>query len=117
MGVPSHKPAWLPWAVYGPLAVLGAALAFLQRGQVLTAPTEGRWVGDSTQALWLGLGAALGVTLLTLWSTRWLVERTRWARSLHGSLRSVLLGCSSRHLLLLALSSSLAEELFFRAAL
>jgi len=50
-------------------------------------------------------------------ATRWLVRHTRWARSLRVTLRSALLGASSRRLLLLALSSSLAEELLFRAAL
>ena len=117
MGVPSHKPLWLPWAVYGLLAALGVALAWLQRGQVLTAPTAGDLLGEPATALWLGLALSLLVTALTLWSTRWLVEHTRWARSLHGSLRGVSLGSSSRRLLLLALSSALAEELFFRAAL
>ena len=110
--------SWLPWAVYGPLAALGAALSWLQRGQVLTAPTGGpRLSADASTSQLLGLAIAFAVTLLTVLATRWLVRRTRWARSLQGTLRAALLGASSRRLLLLALSSSMAEELLFRAAL
>lgn len=110
--------SWLPWAVYGPLAALGAALSWLHRGQVLTAPTGGpRLSPDASASQLLGLALALAVALLTVLTTRWLVRHTRWARSLQGTLRAALLGASSRRLLLLALSSSIAEELFFRAAL
>jgi uncharacterized protein len=108
---------WLPWAVYGPLAALGAALAWLLHGQVLTAPAGPRLASGARAAQLGGLALALLVALVTIVSTRWLVARTRWARTLHASLRGALLGATRGRLLLLALSSAVAEELVFRAAL
>jgi uncharacterized protein len=108
---------WLPWAVYGPLAALGAGLSWLTRGAVVSAPPGPRFSGSAWAALILGLGLALIVTALTIRGTRWLVARTRWARTLRDSLRSALIGASRSRLLVLAILSALAEELFFRAAL
>ncbi len=108
---------WLPWAVYGPLAALGAVLSWLTRGAVLSAPPGPRFTSELWSAQLLGLGLALLVTALTIQSTRWLVVHTRWARTLRDSLRSALIGASRSRLLVLALLSAVAEELFFRAAL
>lgn len=108
---------WLPWAVYGPLALLGAGLSWFTRGAVLSAPPGPRFGSDQWSAQLLGLGLALLVTVLTIRSTRWLVARTRWARTLRDTLRSALIGGSRARLLLLASLSAVAEELFFRAAL
>ncbi|MEY4511236.1 MAG: hypothetical protein RLZZ450_3358 [Pseudomonadota bacterium] len=108
---------WLPWAVYGPLAALGAGLAYLLHGQVLHAPRGPRFSDHPSLALFGGLALAALVTLITVVSTRWLVARTTWARKLHGTLRAALLGATPQRLLLLAVASSVAEELFFRAAL
>jgi membrane protease YdiL (CAAX protease family) len=110
-------PWWLPFLVYGPLGVLGAGLSWWQRGQVLTAPHLPLFAERRGLAQLLGLTLALVVTVVTVASTRWLVARAGWARDLHGTLRGALLGLSSPRLLVLALLSSLAEELLFRAAL
>jgi len=66
-------------------------------------------------ALSLGAGIALAGSVIV--STRRLVRRTRWARELHVAFRGVLGPLSSRHILLFALLSGIAEELFFRGAL
>ncbi|HEY6880833.1 MAG TPA: CPBP family intramembrane glutamic endopeptidase [Polyangiales bacterium] len=108
---------WLPWAVYGPLAALGAALSWFSRGAVLSAPPGPRFSDEGWYAQLLGLGLALLVTVLTIHSTRWLVARTRWARTLRDSLRSALIGATRPRLFVLATLSAVAEELFFRAAL
>jgi uncharacterized protein len=108
---------WLPWAVYGPLAVLGAGLSWITRGAVLSAPPGPRFSSELWSTQLLGVGLALLVTALTLHSTRWLVARTRWARTLRDTLRSALLGASRSRLFMLASLSAVAEELFFRAAL
>jgi hypothetical protein len=108
---------WLPWAVYGPLAAVGAVLSWLTRGAVLSAPPGPRFGNGLWSSQLFGLGAALLVTALTLRGTRWLVARTRWARTLRDSLRSALIGASRSRLLVLAVLSAVAEELFFRAAL
>lgn len=115
-----RSPWWLPWALYGPLGAFGAAIAWLHRGAVITAPMVPgveRLSHEDSHALGLGLAIALALTAATLLATRLLVRGTRWARSLHTSLRSSLLGASNLRLLALASASALAEELFFRAAL
>jgi membrane protease YdiL (CAAX protease family) len=112
-----RSPWWLPWLVYGPLAVVGAGLSWLTRGAVVSAPPGPRFSDERWTAQLVGLGLSLLVTALTVQSTRWLVARTRWARTLRDSLRSALIGASRPRLLVLALLSSVAEELFFRAAL
>jgi membrane protease YdiL (CAAX protease family) len=108
---------WLPWAVYGPLAALGAALAWLLHGQVFGAPAGPRLSSDPSSSALQGMVLALLVTLATVLSTRWLVRHTRWARRLHKTLRGHLLGATPQRLVVLAGSSALAEELVFRAAL
>lgn len=108
---------WLPWAVYGPLACLGAGLSWLTRGTVLSAPPGPRFSDERWSALALGIVLAILVTALTVQGTRWLVARTRWARTLRDSLRSALVGATRSRLLVLAGLSAVAEELFFRAAL
>jgi uncharacterized protein len=108
---------WLPWVVYGPLAALGAALSWFTRGAVLSAPPGPRFSNEHWRAQLCGVALALLVTALTIRATRWLVARTRWARTLRDTLRGALLGSSRARLLLLASLSAVAEELFFRAAL
>lgn len=112
-----RSPWWLPWAVYALLAALGAGVSLLYRGAVFTAPPGPRFADDPRVALAVGCCLASIAALVTVRSTRALVARTRWARALHLHLRGLLLGQSSARLLALACASSVAEELFFRAAL
>jgi uncharacterized protein len=112
-----RSPWWLPWAVYVVLGGAGVGLAWGHRGAVWSAPAGPRFVQSPLVAQALGLAAALVVVLLTVRSTRLLVARTRWARTLHVYLRGVLLGTSAARLLGLACASAVAEELLFRAAL
>ena len=112
-----RAPWWLPCAVYGPLAALGAGWSWLSRGSVLSAPPAPRFTDEPLSAALIGIALALLVTALTVLATRWLVAKTRWARALHATFRGALYGATSSRLLLLALSSAVAEELFFRAAL
>lgn len=109
--------SFLACAVYGALGAAGMCLARWQRGSVLSAPSGPRFSDDPLSALLIGLSLALLVTAATLRGTRWLVARTRWARSLHGTLRAALIGEPSRRLFVLAVSSAIGEELLFRAAL
>lgn len=70
---------------------------------------------------WLRLGFSLGLGLVlalgVIASTRWLVRRTTWARDLHVAFRGVLGPVSGVEIAVFALTSGVAEELFFRAAL
>lgn len=61
------------------------------------------------------LGLALGLTVAL--ATRYLTHRAQWARTLHREFHSLVHGLGSREILLLALSSAVAEEAFFRGAL
>ncbi len=112
----SRFPGWLPWAMYGPLALLGGWLSWWRRGTLL-APPGLRFSESALLAHATGVLLALLVTWVTVLATRWLVAKTRWARALHFNLRGALLGTPAPQLLGLALSSAIAEELFFRAAL
>jgi len=61
------------------------------------------------------IGLALG--LLAVLCTRFLTHRANWARALHQEFHALVQGISGGEILLLALSSSVAEEAFFRGAL
>ncbi len=61
----------------------------------------------------LGAAAGLGVVGLTRLATR----RFRWARDLHASFRDLLGPLTEREILILALASSIGEEILFRGAL
>ncbi len=103
--------------MYTPMGAAGLAWALLGRGAVLHPPTR-PWLSEqSAIALIAGLVLAAFATLVTAWSTRVLVERTRWARELYHLLRAPLLGASRPRLVTLAVLSAVGEELFFRGAL
>jgi membrane protease YdiL (CAAX protease family) len=61
------------------------------------------------------LGLAIGA--LVVLSTKSMVHRLRFAKRLHAELRPLALGLSSKMVLLLALTSAIGEELFFRGLL
>ncbi len=101
---------------YGALAA-GAVVLSLATGHGSPWAME-PWLEESRLLRVLSslvLGVALAVAVIV--STRRLVRRTRWARELHTALRGVIGPLSSRHILLFALLSGVAEELFFRGAL
>lgn len=108
---------WLPWAMYMPMGAVGLAWALLGRGEVVH-PAGRPWLSEqSSIALMAGLVLAGIVTLATVFATRVLVERARWARELYDLLRAPLLGLSRARLITLAVLSAAGEELFFRGAL
>ena len=107
----------LALVVYGPLTVGALAWAWLGGGRFawtldrpwLAAPYPERL------ALSIGLGLALGLAAVAM--TPILVERTKWARTLHRELREIISPLSSAEITWLALASGFAEELFFRGAM
>jgi membrane protease YdiL (CAAX protease family) len=109
--------AVVSWVVvgYGALGVLGASLsvafgggAFTRRPWFVESPFEG-----IALSLVLGVaGAALAIIV-----THALLRRARWARALHGELRPIVSGEGEGVLVLMALASSIGEELFFRGFL
>jgi len=103
--------------VYGPLGLLALAWGGGQgRWNLLLHPDP--WATLSPWLAHIGsLLGGLGVAVLVLISTRLLVRRTRWARELHLEFRALLGPLSSGQIAILALSSGLAEEAFFRGAM
>jgi len=105
------------WTVvgYGALGALGASLSLVfGSGAITRAP----WFPESplegvVASLVLGVAGAA----LTLIVTRALFRRARWARALHGELRPIVSGEGGGALFLVALASSVGEELFFRGFL
>lgn len=103
--------------IYVPLGV--AALAWASLGQArsawsLAAPALERGYPERL-AISLALGAVLAWGVVAI--TPILVERTAWARGLHRELRPLVESLTTRSIVLLALSSGIAEELFFRGAM
>lgn len=74
---------------------------------------------ESGSALWLLLSPLLGVPigLLVVVLSRLSTTSFAWARRLHQGFRNILGEQSDREILILALASSVGEELFFRGAL
>jgi membrane protease YdiL (CAAX protease family) len=66
-------------------------------------------------AVSLAAGISLGAIVVA--TTPTLVERTTWARSLHAEMKPLLEALSSLEIRVLALTSGVAEELFFRGAM
>ena len=61
------------------------------------------------------IGAAIGLAIVAL--TRIATKHFQWARDLHTSFRDLLGPLSGREIVILALASSIGEELLFRGAL
>jgi uncharacterized protein len=109
---------WQTVAVaYALLGSLAAGLAVaLRDGSPFSHPAPWLSLDDSTRVVSsLLLGLALSVVLVA--STRIAVERWTWARRLHADLRPVARNLSLPSILIIAVLSSLGEELFFRGFL
>jgi membrane protease YdiL (CAAX protease family) len=65
------------------------------------------------------VGAPIGLVLglAAVLATRFITHRLDWARALHQEFHALVHGLGPREILVLALSSSVAEEAFFRGAL
>lgn len=103
------------------IAYLAMALAAIGLGAWLERPVPVRHPSPILQLGWsaplVSLALGLAVAAITIGSTRVLLERARWARALRRELKILVEGASGAQLVLLAVASGLAEELFFRGAL
>jgi membrane protease YdiL (CAAX protease family) len=100
---------------YGALGALGAILAAaFGQSPIVRAPwLEVSGVEAALASIVLGAcGAALAVML-----TRLLFRRTKWARALHDKLRPLVRHEDGAVIWLMAIASSIGEELFFRGFL
>jgi membrane protease YdiL (CAAX protease family) len=110
---PLMSRAGLILSLYGALALL-ALLVSAGRDDIDIYRIAGR----STPLL-LALSPLIGlaVGLMVVFLSRFAVHRFDWARRLHGDFRSILGPLSWREILVLAVASSVGEELLFRGAL
>ncbi len=112
---PTHplSRASLVIGLYGAMALVSLVIA-AGRGN----PDLYRLDGDVPAAMLLGgplIGFALGVGVVG--ATRLATARFEWARDLHASFRDLLGPLTGREILILALASSIGEEMLFRGAL
>lgn len=112
----SRGPGWsrpaLVMTLYLALAAAGLVWSTL-RGHPNVWRIEGR---ESPQVL-LGILAGLLMGLGIVFASRLAVHRFEWARALHRDLRSLLGPLPDSEILVLAMASSIGEEIFFRGAM
>ena len=110
---PPLSRASLVIGLYGAMALVGLVIA-AGRGN----PDVYR-VDASADTYWLlvgpAIGAALGLGIVAL--TRVATRYFQWARDLHSSFHDLLGPLTGREILILALASSIGEEVLFRGAL
>lgn len=99
------------------LGVTAAAVGVVWRGELpLLHPHPWLSLGPAVRDGYSGaLGLALGA--LVVLSTRGMTARFNWARRLHLELRPLARGLTNLGIVVLALSSSIGEELLFRGLL
>jgi membrane protease YdiL (CAAX protease family) len=104
-------------AAYLVLALVGAALSMLLNGaNPFLHPTPKLALGPvERHALSALLGLVLGAFVVA--TSRLTVSHWMWARRLHGELRPVAVGMGSWTIVMVALLSSLGEEMVFRSLL
>jgi hypothetical protein len=103
--------------VYAPLTV-GALLWAWGRDRRLAWTLDAPWMsGAYALRLAVSLGLGLGLALAVVALTPVFVDRARWARALHAELAELIHPLSRSEIMVLALSSGIAEELFFRGAM
>ena len=100
--------------VYGGLGGI-AILWGAARGNPNIYELPGRHLSLAQHALSIAIGVAVG--LLVVFLSRLATHRFEWARVLHHEFHAVVHELTSRDMFLLALFSSVGEELFFRGAL
>lgn len=111
---PSRVTTWVLLA-YGGLGALGATLAVAFGGGAFTREPWLAVSGFEAVAASLVLGACGAA--LAIMATRALFRHARWARALHDKLRPLVSTESDGVIWLMALASSVGEELFFRGFL
>ena len=106
--------AGLILALYGGLAAIAVVIAAV-RGDFNIYLLEGVETSPLRLAASLAIGVAIGLAFVFL--SRLAVHRFSWARQLHRDFRGILGKLSSKEILILAVASSVGEELLFRGAL
>ena len=110
---PPLSRASLVIGLYGAMALVALVIAAARGNPDLYR------LDSSREPMWLGLGPALGLAtgLLVVGATRLATKHLQWARDLHSSFRDLLGPLTGKEIVILALASSIGEELLFRGAL
>ncbi len=121
-GVPAacDSPAVIRWgqiaAAYAFLAVLASVIAVVLGGSPMSHPEPWLVLAPRVSHIYSAfIGVAFGALVLVI--TRLIVPRFEWARTLHTELRPFARGMSLSTIIVVAILSSLGEELFFRGLL
>lgn len=109
---PPLSRASLVIGLYGAMALVGLLIA-AGRGN----PDLYRLGSPEGWQLLVGPIIGFAVGLGVVWLTRVATRRFQWARDLHGSFRDLLGPLTGHEIMILALASSIGEELLFRGAL
>jgi membrane protease YdiL (CAAX protease family) len=109
---PRFSRSTLILGLYGALALVAVAIG-VARGR----PDIYRLPGSSSARLALSPLVGVAAGLVVVFLTRLSVHKFEWARRLHRWFRGLLGTMHARDILVLALASSVGEELFFRGAL
>jgi membrane protease YdiL (CAAX protease family) len=99
-------------ALYGALAAVAVLI-----GVVRGSPEIYKLPHATLPRFAIGLAVGLAVALVVVFLTRLAVHRFEWARALHRSFRGLLGTLHARDIFILAVASSVGEELLFRGAL
>ncbi len=104
-------------AFYGALlaAAIGVGALRGHANVFVVAPSSGS--APTMLALLLGPVIGLALGLLAVFTTRVMTYRLQWARVLHQEFHALVQGLEAREIFLLAFTSAVAEEAFFRGAL
>ena len=114
--MPSRGSSWSRPALVATI-YLALAAAALVWGSLRGAPDvwHQRTAGEPQPLAGVALGVVLGLAIVA--ASRAAVRRLGWARALHRELRALLHPLTSGEIILLAVASSVGEEMFFRGAL
>lgn len=111
-----RRPALLILSAYVALGA-GAAAVSAALGQDPLSMPGWLGIGAAAPAALVSAGAGVCVGAVTVATTRVLVRRAPWARSLHEALRPAVKGAADGWLLALAAASAVGEEVLFRGLL
>jgi len=101
-------------AFYGLLLLVAVGVGAL-RGHPNVFLLRTTRANDTRSLFGAPLGLAIGLAVVLI--TRFLTHTTQWARTLHREFHALVAGLGAREILLLAVTSAVGEEAFFRGAL
>ena len=96
---------------------LGLGAAALVWGSLRGQSNVWQLSGHGEPAVFAGIATGLALGLAIVCASRLALYRFDWARALHREFRHLLFPLSDREIIVLAVASSVGEEMFFRGAL